>query len=142
MKKIDSMISGAREPGVYRLTSRAAPETLRRQLEAEGWRLFHLDGREITDKASFMRASRAAMEFPGYAGQNWDAFEELVNDLSWAPAQGYVVLIDNAAAFELGQPKVWATAMDIFEESAKSWAESDTPLYVLVRGGEAILPAL
>jgi RNAse (barnase) inhibitor barstar len=128
--------------GIYRFASRASAETVQRRAEQAGWRCFHLDGREIKDKASFLQACNAAMEFPDYAGRNWDAFEELVTDLSWAPADGYVVLYDHASVYELSQPRSWATAMDILGDAAKSWADSGTPFYVLVRGSEAVLPTL
>lgn len=142
MSKIKAVLSQAHAPGVYRFRSRVAPATLRRALEKAGWRLFYLDGREIHDKASFLQAGAAAMEFPAYFRPNWDAFEECVNDLSWAPAQGYVILFDHAGRFELSAPRDWATAMDIFEDAVASWRSAGTPMYVLVRGAEAIYPEL
>ncbi|MCL6509881.1 MAG: barstar family protein [Anaerolineae bacterium] len=142
MSKIQAVLSKAREPGVYCFRSRASPITLKRALEKAGWRLFHLDGREVRDKASFLQACAAAMDFPAYFRANWDAFEECLNDLSWAPAQGYVVLFDRAGQFELSQPRAWATAMDIFQDAVTSWQKSGTPMYVLLRGAEAIYPEL
>lgn len=142
MSKIKAVLSQAHAPGVYRFRSRVAPATFRRALEKAGWRLFYLDGREIHDKASFLQAVATAMEFPAYFRPNWDAFEECVNDLSWAPAQGYVILFDHAGRFELSAPRDWATAMDIFEDAVASWRSAGTPMYVLVRGAEAIYPDL
>ncbi|BCX02393.1 MAG: hypothetical protein KatS3mg053_0331 [Candidatus Roseilinea sp.] len=142
MSKIQVVLAQARAPGVYRFRSRASEMTLRRALEKAGWRLFYLDGREIRDKTSFLQACAAAMEFPTYFRPNWDAFEECVNDLSWMPAQGYVVLFDRAGQFELSAPRDWATAMDIFEDAVASWRDAGTPMYVLVRGAEAIYPDL
>lgn len=39
----------------------------------------------------------AAFQFPGYFGQNWPAFDECMSDLEWLPAQGYIVMIYEAA---------------------------------------------
>jgi len=38
------------------------------QVEAEeqGWRLFHLDGTTIRDKASFLAAAKTGFGMPGY----------------------------------------------------------------------------
>ncbi len=33
------------------------------------------------------------LNFPGYFGWNWDAFEECLRDLSWIPASTKIVLI-------------------------------------------------
>jgi hypothetical protein len=142
MSKLETVFKGERPAGLYRFRSKASAATVRRHAEAAGWRCFTLDGREINDKASFLRACAAAMEFPDYAGKNWDAFEELVNDLSWAPADGYMVLYDHAGNYELSQPRSWVTAMDILEEAARAWGDSGTPFYVLIRGAEAVLPDL
>lgn len=142
MSKIQAILSQARPPGIYRFRSRASEATLRRALEKAGWRLFYLDGREIRNKAGFLRAVAAAMEFPAYFRPNWDAFEECINDLSWAPAQGYVVLFDHADRFELGAPRDWAMAMDILEDAVLSWRSAGTPVYVLMRGAEALYPDL
>lgn len=141
ISKVQVILSQARPPGVYRFRSRTSETTLRRALEKAGWRLFYLDGREIHDKASFLQACAVAMDFPAHVRLSWDAFEECVNDLSWAPAQGYVVLFDHAGRFELAAPHEWITAMDILEDAVASW-RSSTPMYVLVRGAEAIYPDL
>ncbi len=140
MSKIQAVLSLARDPGTYRFRSRASPTTIRRALEKAGWRLFYLDGREIHDKTSFLQACATAMDFPAYFRPNWDAFEECVNDLSWAPAQGYVILFDRAGRFELSAPHDWAMAMDILQDAVASWHASSVPMYVLVRGAEAIYP--
>lgn len=142
MSKTQAILSGARPPGIYRFRSRARPAALQRALEQAGWRLFHLDGREIHDKASFLQAGAAAMAFPAYFRTNWDAFEECLNDLSWTPAQGYVILFDHAGQFERNAPHDWAIALDIFEDAIMAWRMGGTPMYLLVRGSEALYPDL
>ncbi|MSP14777.1 MAG: barnase inhibitor [Chloroflexi bacterium] len=134
MSRIQSALTGERPPGVYRFNSRLAPATVQHIVEPAGWRCFRLDGREISDKASFLRACATAMGFPGYFGHNWDAFEESLRDLSWAPAPGYVVLFDHAGQFATVAPGEWATALAIFQDSVAAWGQTGVPLYVLLRG--------
>ncbi|MGG0815004.1 barstar family protein [Paenibacillus alvei] len=38
----------------------------------------------------------AVFQFPFYFGENWDAFEESMNDLTWLQADAYVLCISNA----------------------------------------------
>ena len=142
MSKLQSIVDGSRAPGIYRFASRASAKQVRSQLEAEGWRVFCLEGHDIKDKASFLSECAVSMEFPAYFGKNWDAFEECLTDLSWAKADGYVVLFDHADAFELNAADDWATAMEIFGNALKSWHEAGTSMIVLVRGAKAALPTL
>ena len=74
------------------------------------------------------------MHFPAYFGRNWDAFEECVTDLAWAPAPGYVLLYDKMARFANAQPQEWATARSILESSIDNWQKRDVLFYVLLRG--------
>ena len=39
----------------------------------------------------------AALQFPYYFGENWNAFDECLADLEWLPGEAYVVLLANAA---------------------------------------------
>ena len=133
MSKLEAILKGSVAPGVYRFTSQASPETLMREACAHDWRLFYLDGHTITSKATFLAACRAALDLPGYCGDNWDALEECVNDLAWAPASGYVILYDQVANFARRDPDSWAIALDILDTAVSNWSKSGTPLHVLLR---------
>ena len=131
---LNDIVTSARPPAIYTLRARARPATIVGALERQGRRCFYLDGRAIGDKAAFLAAAARAMRFPAYFGSNWDAFEECVNDLSWAPARGYALLYDHTARFARAQPGEWATARSILAEAVAHWRATPTPLYVLLRG--------
>jgi hypothetical protein len=130
---VDEIMRGAPNPGVYRLRTEARAAAILEALTEHGWRTFYLDGSQIRDKAGFLAATAAALDFPTYFGHNWDAFEEMVNDLSWAPAPGYVLLYDEAGEFACADPERWAVALDILTETARQWAAAGKPFYVLLR---------
>ena len=129
---LNQLLSGA-PPAIYRLRSRARPTTIAQALTRPGWRCFYLDGRAIDGKAAFLAAAAQAMQFPSYFGHNWDAFEECINDLAWAPAHGYALLYDHSARFARAAPAEWHTARAILEDAVARWHASGTPLYVLLR---------
>jgi hypothetical protein len=132
--KVEALFSGAVAPGVYRTGLRTAASTLTRAAERHGWQAFHLDGRELTTKTQFIETSARALRFPSYFGHNWDAFEESLNDLSWAPAQGYLLVFDSAGHFAEAEPDAFAVALEILRESVRRWHELGIPLVVLLRG--------
>jgi hypothetical protein len=142
IKKLVPVLTGALPPGLYRFTSRAQATTLQHQVEAAGWRAFHLEGDHMGDKTTFLQASAAAMHFPAYFGANWDAFEESINDLAWAPAPGYVILFDGVAQFANQAPDAWSTAYDILQGAVTQWQQHGVPLFILLRGTGLLLREL
>lgn len=134
IKKLAPVLAGSLPPGLYRFRSRAQAATIERQVEAAGWRAFHLEGAAMADKATFLQASAAALHFPAYFGANWDAFEESINDLAWAPAPGYVILFDDVAQFANQATDAWSTAYDILQGAVTQWQQNGVPMFVLLRG--------
>jgi hypothetical protein len=132
--KVEALFSGDVEPGVYRTGLRTSAVTLARAAERYGWQAFHLDISALATKAQFLEASARAMRFPSYFGHNWDAFEESVNDMSWAPAQGYLVVFDGVKHFAQAQPDEFVVALDILRDSVDRWGKLGIPLVVLLRG--------
>lgn len=133
MDALDALLAGESPPKVYRLISRATAEKVAERVESQGWRCFVLDGDTIQDKPSFLQACAAAMNFPEYFGRNWDAFEECINDLAWAPAKGYVLLYDNVEHFARSAPQEWETAYDILATAVNNWQKERKPFVVLFR---------
>jgi hypothetical protein len=50
----------------------------------------------IQTSGDLIKRMARALHFPTYFGGNWDAFLDMVTDLSWTPAIGYVVLLRDA----------------------------------------------
>ena len=142
MRDIQLLLDGARPSGMYRLRAAANPDSIRRQVEARGWRFFHVDGAAIADKRSFIRGVGDAMHFPAYSGQNWDAFEESLRDLTWAPARGYLVLFDEPDQFAARDPEQWTVAQAILAEAIAFWRAQGVPMVVLFRRAGRALPAI
>jgi len=50
-------------------------------------------GSRMTSLSALFDEFSAALQFPGYFGENWPAFAECVRDLSWLPADGYGIMV-------------------------------------------------
>jgi hypothetical protein len=53
-------------------------------------------GRKSRTVASFFDESAAALQFPPYFGENWNAFDEMIVDLDWLAGDAYLLLVTDA----------------------------------------------
>ena len=49
-----------------------------------------LRGHKMRTTAALFDEFAAALQFPCYFGENWDAFDECLTDLAWLPGEAYV----------------------------------------------------
>ncbi|MFM6908074.1 MAG: barstar family protein, partial [Dolichospermum sp.] len=95
-------------------------------------KVFHLNGKKINNKQTFLTQAAEAMEFPTYFGHNWDAFDECITDLTWCPAQRYVILYDHADIFAQAEPTQYQIALDIFNSAKEYWEANNISFKFLV----------
>lgn len=131
---IEELLTGRREPGVdtWRVSRR---EAARGATEAEraGWRVFWLDGGGVRDKRGLMVRCAEEFTLPSYFGHNWDALQDCLNDLSWAPTTcGYLVVYDHWGDLEAADPETHRTLVSVFETAVAYWRQGTTPMAVLL----------
>lgn len=139
---LGAITSGQTPAGVYAWRSGMRAARVQRRIAPLDWKLGHLDGTAISGKADLLLAVGAALAFPPYYGQNWDALEECLTDLSWLPAQGYLLLYDQADQLARRAPDIWGIGCATMQHAASIWAARSTPFYVLARGDAAALADL
>lgn len=65
----------------------------------------------------------AVFQFPWYFGENWDAFEECINDLGWLNTEVYVLFISNSEALlELNMESL-VTFLNIIKSTILEWEQ-------------------
>jgi RNAse (barnase) inhibitor barstar len=131
---IEELLTGRRAPGVYRWQAERR-EAARGVTEAEraGRRVFWLDGSGVRDKRAFLGRCAEEFSLPSYFGHNWDALQDCLIDLSWAPAtRGYLVVYDHWRELAEADPEAYRTAVEIFESAAEYWRDRPTPMAVLL----------
>ncbi len=128
---LDDVLHGEAVPGVHVLDDPVDPVVAAERVRERGWHMFHVDGTTVVDKRSFLAAMATGCGFPTWFGQNWDALTDTLRDLSWAPAAGYVVLIDHSARYRTHAD--WALVTEIFDEVTGHWAQAIVPFFVLLR---------
>ena len=73
----------------------------------------------IRSKAALLNAIAASLLFPDYFGENWDALDECIRDLSWLPA-GDVVLVHNEVPLRDDLVSL-STYVSILNSAVESW---------------------
>ena len=89
-----------------------------------------LDGCE--DKAALLARIAAALHFPDWFGQNWDALADCLGDLSWLPTPGHVVLLEHAGEFRERHREDFETTLSILRETAESWAREQVAFWAFI----------
>jgi RNAse (barnase) inhibitor barstar len=77
-----------------------------------------LDGRALRDKTALLAGVARALEFPDYFGENWDALEECLRDMSWRGGR-ISLSIEHADAIPAD---LLAIFIDIAAQMAEQWA--------------------
>ena len=122
-----TVTEGAAENAAYAAVSAAG--------RTPGTYAAYLRGKRCKTRAGFFREISAAMQFPDYFGENWDALEECLRDLNeWLSFQAIVVVIDDYDRLFSAcarAEKARETLRGIFEETAAFWAVRDVPFRVV-----------
>jgi RNAse (barnase) inhibitor barstar len=71
----------------------------------------------------------AALQFPPYFGENWDALDECVTDLEWLPARvGYVLYVLRADEVLVDEPeRSLGILTRVLERAVEEWAKEIAP---------------
>lgn len=122
------------EAGVFHLTG--SPEAVGREAVDAGLAVFGMDLAAVDGKDALISGIARTLGFPPWFGQNWDALTDLLSDLSWLPADGWMIIFDRADALAQRRPEVFHTAIEVFLAASAYWREAGKPFWVLLNGPE------
>jgi RNAse (barnase) inhibitor barstar len=60
------------------------------------WDILRVRGNKSTDEARFFDELAAALQFPYYFGENWNAVWDCITDLSWLRGASFLLIFDSA----------------------------------------------
>jgi hypothetical protein len=82
----------------------------------------------VTDKAALLRRIGAVLGFPAWFGENWDALEDCLTDLSWREGEGNVLVLEG---FQLLPPEDLGVLIEVMVCAAEFWGR---PRQAVLRG--------
>lgn len=128
--RYEPLLRDARRGGVYHASRKAMPALLA-AAEAAGLATFRVDLAAVRDKQGLFKRLDADLKFPDWFGHTWDALADCLGDLSWLPAEGYLVLLEHCDGFAACHPGDFTVALEIFAVASDAWREARVPFWVL-----------
>jgi len=125
MAKLLQRLGDAAKSGVYRASRLDAIEDALR-----GSRLgfARIGLQDVTEKSALLRRIAATLGFPGWFGENWDALEDCLTDLSWRQGAGHVLVFE---AFQCLPTEELGELIGVMISAAQFWAGRATPFFAV-----------
>jgi len=129
--ELRALLADASQSGTYFIDvrDREGLEDVAREL---GFAAAAVDLAGCLDRDEVLDRFAAALRFPDWFGRNWDALADCLGDLSWLPAEGYLLLLDHAGAWREAEADQFATALEILDGAARAWSAQGVPFWALV----------
>ena len=84
------------------------------------------------DKADALCRFARELRLPEWFGHNWDALADCLADLSWMPADGYLLMLANTEGWQQADPESFDLAIEVLGQAAEGWIGERVPFWALV----------
>jgi len=125
MAKLIQRLQDAAKSGAYRASRVDAIEDA---LRGSKLSLARIALQDVTDKAALLRRIAARLDFPAWFGENWDALEDCLTDLSWRESDGNVLVVEGFQFLPAGDRGV---LIDVMISAAQFWASRGKPFFAV-----------
>lgn len=116
------------EAGVYTIT--CSLSDVRGAASEAGYAVFDADLSAVHSKGEFLAAIAQAIHAPDWLGKNWDALADVLGDLSWQAAQGYVLVLRNGGEGLNLAEHDHEIASAILQDTVNFWKTQGKPFWV------------
>ena len=90
---------------------------------------FNVNLERARNVPGFIRAVSRDLDFPDWFGGNLDALHDCLTDLSWRPAPGYVITLENSVALR-ANPTSFAMFNEVLASVVEVWQSRNVPFRV------------
>lgn len=129
--ELRAMLADASQNGAYFVDVRDR-EALEEAALSLRYAVAPIDCAGCGDKHEILARFAQALRFPDWFGDNWDALADCLGDLSWWPADGYLLLVEHAGAWRTDDAEAFGVLLDILNEAARKWGERRVPFWALI----------
>jgi barstar (barnase inhibitor) len=133
MAKLIQRLQDAAKSGVYR-ASRV--DAVADAVRGSKLSFARIPLQDVTEKNALLRRIAATLGFPAWFGENWDALEDCLMDLSWREAQGHVLALEGFQFLPAGDVGV---LIDVMISAAEFWAGQGKPFFAVFIDPDRVL---
>lgn len=126
--ELGALLADPHQAGAYFIDTRDREALVETGREL-GYAVLALDLRACADADAAIREIAEALQFPDWFGGNLDALADCLNDLSWMPAEGYVLIAEHTGDWRAQAPESFDAVLEIFGEAAERWAQDRVPFW-------------
>jgi len=73
-----------------------------------------------------------ALRFPDGFDDSWDGLHACLSDLSWWPADGYLLLLDAVEGWRAADPDGFGITLEVLEQASHAWRDERIPFWAVV----------
>jgi RNAse (barnase) inhibitor barstar len=125
------LLADPAQAGAYFIDARDARALADAAAELD-YAVAHVDFAGCAGKDDALQRIARALRFPEWFGGNWDALNDCVNDMSWWPAPGYLLLIEHAGAWQSQYTDEATILIEILNDAAQDWAKARVAFWALL----------
>jgi RNAse (barnase) inhibitor barstar len=92
------------------------------QCEPQGGAIKTIRGDKCVTVSDLHNEIAAALQFPGYYGENWNALDECLRDLEWLPASWYLIHLCRPEAVLPNDDDNFRIFMTVLLDASRTWA--------------------
>ena len=133
MAKLIERLQDAEKSGVYRATR---VDEIADAVRGSKLNFARIALQGITEKTALLRKIAATLGFPDWFGENWDALEDCLTDMSWREAQGHVLVFEG---FQFLPEDDLGVLIDVLISAAEFWADQDKPFFAVLIDPQRVL---
>lgn len=121
---MDEQLFNPDGPGIYVLA--ATPFTVANLLLAwmpahPKWDILRVRGNKCADDSCFFDELSAALQFPFYFGENWDATWECITDLNWLRGSSFLIIFDSAEHLLSKSDRGFRILLEVLSDAHDRW---------------------
>lgn len=128
---LETILADTGKAGVYHMPNMDKALVLE-AARANGYLTFGVDLARAADKEAMLETIAEALGFPDWFGRNFDALADCLGDMSWAPADGYLVMLEHCDGIHGRAEPEFVATLQLFQQAAEDWRQEGIPFWCLV----------